>query len=441
MALFLIQASILFISIFISMSGNHQYSAENNPYFGEIEEKWHEEALVLQDYSKEQMREHFAKWEKQYPTASMFWIDGNGTLVEEINVKEDLPSKWTPSFTAKFMKERYGGDPFTVIALIGKDDKNGMVVLEIPRESIQLPLQRVNNEYGHYLLIGTICIIFLFILISFLFFWNIRKRLLQLQQSMTTKDATGLPIQTEIRKDDEIGQLEQTFNEMIGELRESKQREQKEEQLRRELIANLSHDLRTPLTKIHSYTYSLKKSNPTEKESRALHAIEYSVDEMDRLIENLMSYTLLMANKYTSERKSVDVVRYTRERLASWYPIFEKEDFDINIQLAPFTNRHWVIDPTWFGRIIDNLLQNILRHAKSGQYIGIQTESTNQYDAIVIGDHGKGMKNESNEKGAGIGLSIVDMMIHGMDLKWEIDSSENGTTIKIIKEKSSACGK
>src|SRR5699024_7505673 len=107
----------------------------------------------------------------------------------------------------------------------------------------------------------------------------------------------------------------------------------------------------------------------------------------------------------------------------------------IDIHLEPLEVSTWVIDPTWLSRIIDNLLQNILRHAKSGQYIGVSTESTDQYDAFVIKDHGKGMTNESNEKGAGIGLSIVDMMVKGMDLDWDVDSNQLGTTIKLMKYK------
>ena len=63
----------------------------------------------------------------------MFWVDGSGILAEQLDVKEELPYEWTSAFTAKFIKDRYGGDPFTVIAFVGKNEKNGFIVLEIPR--------------------------------------------------------------------------------------------------------------------------------------------------------------------------------------------------------------------------------------------------------------------------------------------------------------------
>ncbi|MGP0689680.1 HAMP domain-containing sensor histidine kinase [Priestia aryabhattai] len=400
-----------------------------------IEEKWQEDANHLQNISRVQIHQHFIKWKQQYPKASMFWVDESGFLAEQVGVQEDLPSEWSSTFTAKFIKKRYGGDPFTVITFIGKNEMNGFIVLEIPRSTFQPPLQKIYSHYGDILLIVVVLTIFLFITISFLFFRGIRKRLLQLQEAMMLRDVDSLPLQIDVKKNDEIGQLEETFNQMVCELRDSKQREREEEKLRRELIANLSHDLRTPLTKMSAQTYSIAKGNITQETKQAINILETSILDIDRLIENLMSYTLLMASKYKIERKEIDVVRYVRECLASWYPAFEKQEFEIEVELYPLENNKWLVDPVWLGRIIDNLLQNVIRHARSGQYIKVKTESADRYEAFVIIDRGKGMKNASNEKGAGIGLSIVDMMVKGMELEWDIESGEHGTIIKIKKYK------
>lgn len=219
---------------------------------------------------------------------------------------------------------------------------------------------------------------------------------------------------------------------MVCELRESKQRQQKEEQLRRELIANLSHDLRTPLTKVRAQSYSISKETLSEEGKQALRAMETSIVNIDALIENLMSYTLLMASKYKFEPKEINAIRFVREHLTTWYPVFEREGFTIDIELQAFEHHEWCVDPIWLGRILDNLFQNVLRHANSGKYIGVKTESTASYTAFIIEDHGNGMKNESNAKGAGIGLSIVDVMVKGMHLEWDICSDPSGTKI-IIK--------
>jgi len=440
-AIFLVQFAFLVVTIFVSGVAENMESGSQSQYrndFNEIETKWHAEANNLKNVTPETIEQHFSKWKNQFHDASMFWVDENGKLGKQVNVREQFPSEWSSVFTAKFIKDRYEGDPFTVIAFVGKEESRGFIVFEIPRATLKSPLEKVNDNYGTILLVGVICIIFLFIIASFLFFRGIRKRLLQLQDAMEIRDVDGLPIQINVKKQDEIGQLEKTFNQMVFELKESKQREQKEEQIRRELIANLSHDLRTPLTKIRAQTYSIAKEDLSEEGTKAIKALEASVVNIDRLMENLMSYTLLMASKYKVDWKDIDVIRYVRECLALWYPAFEKEGFEIEVKLLPFKNSKWTVDPIWLGRILDNLLQNVLRHAKSGRYICVKTESTDQYDAIVVSDKGKGMKGISNEAGAGIGLSIVDMMVKGMELYWEIKSSEHGTTIKIIKKRDSS---
>jgi len=430
LAISIVQLSYFAIAAFMFGIGKTDFSSEVLME-SEVEEKWLEEAKSIKNFTEETIAQHFKDWQGQYPKSSMFWVSEDGTLLTTLNVTEQLPLKWTPAFTTKFIKDHYGEDPFTVIAFLGQDESNGFIVFEIPREVFNPPLRNVYEQYGNLLIVGVIVIILFFIAISFLFFRGIRKRLLHLQEAMEIRDVDGLPIATKVKKKDEIGYLEHSFNRMVCELRESKNREQKEEQLRRELIANLSHDLRTPLTKIRAQAYSISKEALSEDGKQAIKAMETSIVNIDALIENLMSYTLLTASKYKFEPKDINVIRFVREQLTTWYPVFEKEGFEIDIELHPFEKNEWQVDSIWLGRIFDNLFQNILRHGNSGKYIGVETESTEHYDAFIIKDHGKGMKNESDAKGAGIGLSIVDIMVKGMDLDWDIESSESGTKIKI----------
>ncbi|MGE7942124.1 HAMP domain-containing sensor histidine kinase [Lysinibacillus xylanilyticus] len=430
LAISIVQLSYFAIAAFVFGIGKTDFSSEVLRE-SEIEEKWHAEAKSIKNITEETITQRFEDWQKQYPKASMFWVSEDGTLLTKVNVEEQIPSKWTPAYTTKFIKERYGGDPFTVIAFLGDDESNGFIVFEMPKELFKPPLINVYEKYGAIIFLGVVAIILFFIVVSFLFFRGIRKRLLHLQEAMEIRDVDGLPIETKVKKKDEIGQLEQSFNRMVCELRESKNREQQEEQLRRELIANLSHDLRTPLTKIRAQSYSLSKEELSEEGQQAIKAMEISIVNIDALIENLMSYTLLMASKYKFEQKEINVIRFVREQMTTWYPLFEKEGFEIDIEVHPFEKNEWQVDPIWLGRIFDNLFQNVLRHANSGKYIGVETESTEHYDAFIIKDRGNGMKNESDAKGAGIGLSIVDIMVEGMDLDWDIESSESGTKIKI----------
>lgn len=432
-ALILVQSTFVIAAI-VFFNTDKLYSNRHRLDSTRIEKNWHAEANSLKAASTETIEPFFKKWKQQYPEASMFWVDEKGTLQTQLDVKEKLPLQWDASFTAQFLKSRYGGDPFTVVSFIGNGQKQGFVAFELPRDMINPP---TTMKYENLFATLAILLVLLFITVSFLFFQGIRKRLVNLQEAMEVREVDGLPIPITIKKKDEIGQLEETFNQMVQELKESKRREQKEEQLRRELIANLSHDLRTPLTKLQAHLYSLKKEELSQTGRQSVKVMEKSVENVDSLIENLMSYTLLTAKKYQFEPEAVDIVRTVRESIASWYPLFEKERFEIQVELELFEQKEWLVDPLWINRILDNLFQNVLRHAKDGQYVEVKTESTGEYDAVVVSDHGHGMAHQSDASGAGIGLSIVDLMITGMKLEWAVISGNSGTSIKIKRNKQS----
>ncbi|MEK4302932.1 MULTISPECIES: HAMP domain-containing sensor histidine kinase [Oceanobacillus] len=433
-AIFLIQAAyFIIIFVFFNLVDDSDSPEDGKNTFTEIEEKWHQEANAV--VSEDDVNQLFEEWREVYSNASMFWVNGNGILSVQSNLQENLPVEWDATYTADFLKRNYNNDPFTVVAFAGENEEDGFIVFQLEREAMKPQGQRLFDQYSWAIVMLTIGVVFLFIFISLWFFRGIRKRLVHLQEAMEIRDTDGLPIPIEEKKQDEIGDLEKSFNQMVQELRESREREQEEEQLRKELIANLSHDLRTPLTKINAQAYTLQKMNLPKEAKHSLKLATTSIEDVDKLIENLMSYTLLMASKYKKELKEIDMMRFLRQYLATWYPVFEKERFEVDIDIEPFEQNMWKVDSLWFSRILDNLLQNVLRHAADGKYIAVRTESTGHNDAIVIIDKGKGMQTSTNQNGAGIGLSIVDMMVKGMDLDWEMDSTEEGTTIKIIRVK------
>lgn len=252
---------------------------------------------------------------------------------------------------------------------------------------------------------------------------------------MYSPEDYGIPEPITVDKKDEIGQLEISFNDMIHQLESSRQREKEEETLRRELIANLSHDLRTPLTTIQGHAYSLNKEPLSEKGKESLKLIDTKVNYLSQLIENLLSYTLLTSGKYPYKPQKTDIVRLVKTSFAAWYPVFENLGFQMDIDL-PEKTFYWDIDAQWMDRVLDNFYQNINRHAKEGKYIGVKVNVETQ--EIIIEDHGLGMSGESEGKGAGIGLSIVSLMLKDMNIDWKVETGKAGTTIRIQKKASKA---
>lgn len=365
--------------------------------------------------------------QQSYKKADIFWVDGEGRTRQNAHQK-DIPEIWSAGYTVAFMKKSRGSDadPYTLVTMLGKDNKQGFIVTQVPRTLMKTNDELVYQKYNLLWIIGIFIILCAFIFISFIFFYRIRKRLLRVQNAMMTPTVKGIPSPLVIGKRDEIGQLENSFNDMIGKLEASRDREKEEEELRKQLIANLSHDLRTPLTTIRGHAYRLKKEPLTIQGHSSLASIDAKVDYLGQLIENLMSYTLLSSGKYPFHPDRIDAVRIVRSSSAAWYPVFEKEGFVIELDIID-TPIFWTIDPQWFERVLDNIFQNVNRHAVSGKYIRV---SFNHQGLSVI-DHGKGMEGQSAAKGAGIGLSIVSMMLKTMNLDFAIKSDESGTMITI----------
>jgi len=395
----------------------------------DLEQMWHNESSALNGLSDEAIERRLRELKGTYTLASLVWVDASGKTRLALPDQPNLPSEWNIEDTVRFMKQSYGSDPLTIVALIDKQGNNGFTVFQVPRAVLDSERNMpINMEV---VLWGALGVFVLFMLVSWYFFYRIRRRLVYLEEAMSESDGNGIPRPVEVLKQDEIGQLEHAFNRMIGELNEGLLREREEEELRKRLIANLSHDLRTPLTTIRGQAYSLRHEPLTESGKATLANIETKIDYVGELMDNLLSYTLLSAGKYPVKLETMDVSRTLRAFLAGWYPVFEKEGFSVDVDL-PEHGPHWQLDGQLFARMMDNVLQNVVRHAKSGRYVGIRIERKDGRDALAIEDRGPGIAAQSGDKGAGIGLSIVELMAEQMGLRVAVESSAYGVTIYLV---------
>ncbi|MNC44753.1 Alginate biosynthesis sensor protein KinB [compost metagenome] len=182
---------------------------------------------------------------------------------------------------------------------------------------------------------------------------------------------------------------------------------------------------------IRSHLHILGKEQLTAPAQESLKLMDDRIESLSVLIENLLSYNLLSSGRITLKLERKDILRLLRESAAAWYPLWEKEGFQIDIELEG-EPLYWNVDESWFRRILDNLFQNIVRHARSGLYVRVAVEEREGGRAILIRDHGHGLGSGSESKGAGLGLSIVDLLLKQMRLEWKVDSTKKGTSIMIL---------
>lgn len=287
----------------------------------------------------------------------------------------------------------------------------------------------------YYQFIFFIIVLFtVIIFISWFFFYHLHKRISRLKNAMevpTGEYPFPKPVVVRVGRMDEIDQLKASFNRMIEQLEESRKREIEEESLKRWLIANLSHDLRTPLTIMRGHVSELENEPLSVKGSRSLNEIDHTITRVSDLMENLLSYTLLTSGKYPHNPTSTDMLRLVRASVVAWYPVFDKEHFHFDVDLPEDTTFYWEVDPEWMTRVLDNLFQNILRHATKGKYAKITMDVAKEQ--IIVADNGPGMEGSSYDRGAGIGLSITNYMLKKMKLQARFSSSDKGTIVEIDK--------
>lgn len=293
-------------------------------------------------------------------------------------------------------------------------------------------LNTLNQFYVILILFGFIIVAF--VVISWLFFFRLRKRLNRLQEVMSfsaNNNSFPKPISVQADRMDEIDQLGSSFNWMIQQLEDSRKREYEEELLRHRLIANLSHDLRTPLTILRGHITRLNKESMSLEGQNSLTEMNRTITRVGDLMDDLLSYTLLTSGKHPFGPVSTDIGRLVRASVAAWYPAFEEKEIQLDVDLPTEQTFFWEVDPTWMTRVLDNLFQNIIRHAAEGKYANIVVDV--EQEQIIVADRGPGMDNSSYERGAGIGLSTSNYMLKKMKLIADFTSNENGTRVAICR--------
>jgi two-component system OmpR family sensor kinase len=221
--------------------------------------------------------------------------------------------------------------------------------------------------------------------------------------------------------DDEMGQLVDTFNGMLGRLETSF------ESLRR-FTADASHELRAPLMLMQTeIEVALAKPQPAEEYIRVLRAVHAEVEHLARLSEHLLMLARADAGALRPERQLVDVADFVHEVAARWTSAATRRGARLIVK-APDAGSV-MADPRLLRRVLDNLLDNAIRHSPPGGRILLQTARSATGWTFDIADEGPGIPPEQRERlfqrfsrmdearspeqrGAGLGLALSAAIAH-----------------------------
>lgn len=257
----------------------------------------------------------------------------------------------------------------------------------------------------------------------------------------------GLTIKAEGK--DELTQLAENINFMSKELENKFERERQVEVAKNELITNVSHDLRTPLTSIIGYLDLLRNKqyrNDLEM-SEYLETTYAKSQRLNSLINELFEYTRLSSSDVKLNLASVDLSALLGQMLGEYIPIFEKDNIIVQQTLTDEPVEIF-IDIEKMVRVYENILMNAVKYSKKPSIVKVALEVqssnaefrfSNQTERPEVQDINQlferflvGEKARSEKEGTGLGLAISKRIVelHGGQIRAEYD--DGWLTIIII---------
>ena len=200
------------------------------------------------------------------------------------------------------------------------------------------------------------------------------------------------------------------------------------EEINRQLMTSLSHDVRTPLTTLIGYLDAAHKGLVTGKDrDDYIEIARRKAHDLKEYIDVLFDWFKLNSNEFALEIHPIEAAELTRNILIDWIPIFEDKqvDYDIDILEQPVRVR---LDTDSYMRIINNLIQNVIAHSHADK-IKISLSKQGNNLRLLLADNGVGIEKEDlkhiferlykcdkgrSEKGSGLGLSIVHQLVEKM---------------------------
>lgn len=256
--------------------------------------------------------------------------------------------------------------------------------------------------------------------------------------------------------DDEISELCRDFEEMRQRLRESTEEKIQYDKENKELISNIAHDLKTPITALKGYAEGIIDgvANTPEKMDKYIRTIYNKANDMDRLINELTFYSKIDTNRIPYTFNKISVAEYFDDCIEEVGLDLESKNIELSYFNSVSKDTLIIADAEQLKRVIDNILGNSIKYMdKPKGHISIRVKDVGDFIQVEIEDNGRGIaakdlpaifdrffrtdaSRNSSKGGSGIGLSIVRKIIedHGGKI-WANSKLGCGTVMYFVLRK------
>ena len=261
---------------------------------------------------------------------------------------------------------------------------------------------------------------------------------------MKVQDYAELPGMNEITEG-RMGILQSEIYKVVTILKEEYSSEHKQKKYMSDMMSDISHQFKTPLTAISLMTELLMNPEVTE-EQRLEYAskIDSQVGKMTWLIKNLLTLSQLEAGVLEMKSDKISLPNMMSEIEESLEVMAETSEVELNVQTPEGLELRG--DKHWLREALTNIIKNSIEHTASGGYVRVDSSDNNIFTCIKISDNGKGIAKEhlphiferfykadnTSKNSVGIGLAMAKQIINQHAGSIEVESEVNeGTTFTI----------
>lgn len=248
-----------------------------------------------------------------------------------------------------------------------------------------------------------------------------------------------------------IKELAAELNRLLDSLYIQKTDYVRSKQAMAQMLVNISHDLRTPLTVLKGYSELLNKEIKTAKISSHIcemaEKMNGKTDELVSMINAYFTMAKIESGDMHVEIQKVNVTEICHEVLLDYYDVLEKGQYEVDIRISDFPV-YVNADGEALKRILKNLIDNAMKHGGDGKYLGMRLEETFGRVMIQVEDHGQGIAVKEQEKiffrnyttacgvsGSGLGLTISKNLAVQMGADISMFSKPDVKTVFILRLK------